>query len=274
MSALTASCPIVKKHLQFFAACLVVAVFYLLASCRTVPVTGRSQFILTSVEQEKALGLSAFKEYKTQYSKSSNATYNAAMNSCAPAIIKATEYTEYDWEYTVFHSKTQNAFCLPGGKIAVYSGLMDLMNNEAELAFVVAHEVGHALARHGGEQSSWEQLQAIGSAAMASNAETASSAAVFQKASQLGVILPFSRKHEYEADRIGMVLMAKAGYKPSAAIEFWSRFTEGSNDSVIEGWMSTHPRDVDRIQAMRANLPEAEAAYEAAARKRGYGMAL
>lgn len=263
-----------KKTVYLFLSCLLMASSAFLSSCRTVPVTGRSQFILTSVEQEKALGLSAFKEYKTKFSKSTNAAYNAAMNSCAPAIIKATEYTEYDWEYTVFNSKTQNAFCLPGGKIAVYSGLMDLMNNEAELAFVVAHEVAHALARHGGEQSSWEQLQSLGSAIVSSQTGSAESATAFQKASELGVMLPFSRKHEYEADRIGMVLMAKAGYKPSAAIEFWSRFTKDSNDSIINGWMSTHPRDVDRIQAMRANLPEAEAAYAAAPRKRGYGMSL
>lgn len=268
------SCYTVKKFICLILSSLLISTSSLLSSCRTVPVTGRSQFILTSVEQEKALGLSAYKQYKSKFSKSTNPTYNAAMNSCASAIVKATEYTEYDWEYTVFNSETQNAFCLPGGKIAVYSGLIDLMNSEAELAFVVAHEVAHALARHGGEQSSWEQLQSLGTQLISTKSGSSESAAVFQKASELGVMLPFSRKHEYEADRIGMVLMAKAGYKPSAAIEFWSRFTEGANSSVIDGWMSTHPRDVDRIQAMRANLPEAEAAYSAATCKRGYGMSL
>lgn len=253
---------------------LAVGAFALLSSCRTVPLTGRSQFILTSIAEEKAQGLTAFKQYKEKFPRSTNSRYNAAMNSCGKAIVKATEYTEFDWEYTVFESKIQNAFCLPGGKIAVYSGLMTLMYNEAELAFVVAHEVAHALARHGGEQSTWEKLQALGTTVMAAKAENAAAAAAFQKATEYGVMLPFSRTHEYEADKMGMLLMAKAGYKPSAAIEFWSRFTEGSDDSVLDGWMSTHPRDVDRIQAMRENLPAAEAEYAKAVDKKGYGMSL
>ena len=134
----------------------------MMTGCRTVPLTGRSQFILTSVETEKSMGLSAFNEYKGKLPRSTNATYNAAMNSCAQALIKATQYREYDWEYTVFQSKTQNAFCLPGGKIAVYTGIMDIMNNEAELAFVVAHEIAHALARHSGEQMAWGAVQSMG----------------------------------------------------------------------------------------------------------------
>lgn len=251
-----------------------VGAFSLLSACRTVPLTGRSQFILTSLSEEKAQGLTAFNQYKQKYPRSTNAQYNAAMNSCGAAVVKATEYPEYDWEYTVFQSKTQNAFCLPGGKIAVYSGLMDLMNNEAELAFVVSHEVAHALARHSSEQSAWDTLQTLGSAVAASRAESATAGAAFEKATELGVMLPFSRKHEYEADQMGMLLMAKAGYNPRAAIEFWSRFTEGSNDSVLSGWMSTHPRDTDRIQAMRENLPAAEAEYAKASVKRGYGMSL
>ena len=244
-------------------------------ACRTVPLTGRTQFILSSLNQEKAAGLTTYNQYKSKFSRSQNAAYNKAMNSCSQAIVKATAYNEYDWEYTVFESKTQNAFCLPGGKIAVYSGLIDLMNNEAELAFVVAHEIAHALARHSGERSSWNQLKSVGAAILKSRTDSAAAESAYQKIAQVGVILPFSRKHEYEADKMGMLLMAKAGYKPSAAIEFWSRFTQGSaNDNVISGWMSTHPRDTDRINAMRSNLAEAEAAYAAAPNKKGYGMSI
>ncbi len=264
----------VKKSFYFLALCLLAAVSAGLSSCRTVPLTGRSQFILTSLEEEKSMGLTAYKQYKAKFGTSSNTTYNAALRSCGAAIVKATEYTAYDWEYTVFQSSTQNAFCLPGGKIAVYSGLMDLMKNEAELAFVVSHEVAHALARHSGEQASWEKLQSLGSSILASNAESTAAASAYQKATELGVMLPFSRKHEYEADKIGMILMAKAGYKPSAAIEFWSRFTKGSNAGFLDGWMSTHPCDDDRIAAMRANLPEAEAAYAKASSRKEYGMSL
>lgn len=261
------------KKLHLSLGCLAIATLSLLASCRTVPITGRSQFILTSLANEKATGLAAFTEYKKKYPRSTNSKYNAALTSCATAIIKATEYTGYDWEYTVFQSAEQNAFCLPGGKVAVYSGLIDLMNNEAELAFVVAHEIAHAVARHGGERTSWGTLQKFGSMAVSKKGKSATD--IYQKATQLGVILPFSRSNEYEADKIGMILMAKAGYNPDAAIGFWSRFTNGGqNESLLNGLMSTHPRDGDRIQAMRNNLPEARAAYAKAIKKRGYGMAL
>ena len=246
----------------------------MLSACRTIPLTGRTQFILTSVSEEKAIGLTEFGKYKEYYPISSNSRYNAAMKSCSAAVIKATEDKDYDWEYVVFQSKTQNAFCLPGGKIAVYSGLLDLMNNEAELAFVVAHEVAHALARHGSERSSWAALQKLGASVVASQTDSALAGAAFEKVSDLGVILPFSRADEYEADKIGMILMAKAGYNPSAAIEFWTRFTEDSSESVLDGWMSTHPRDSERIQALKANLTEAEAAYAACPQRKGNGMLL
>ena len=259
------------KYLTYVAICFMAVSSGFLSSCRTVPLTGRSQFILTSLIEEKNMGLTAFKEYQNKYPRSTNANYNAVMKSCATSIIKATEYTEYDWEYTVFESKTQNAFCLPGGKIAVYTGLLDLMRNEAELSFVVAHEVAHALARHSGEQMSWESIQSIGAKAVEARG---GNGAVFEKASDLGVMLPFSRKHEYEADRMGMLLMAKAGYDPQAAIDFWSRFTAGSTSSFLDGWMSTHPADDDRIEAMRQVLPEAKAEYAKAASRKGTGMSL
>lgn len=259
------------KHILFIGAVSLLAV---LAACRTVPMTGRSQFVVASVEQEKEQGLTAFNQYKRQYKRSTNARYNAAMNSCAPAIVKATGNSEYDWEYTVFESSTQNAFCLPGGKIAVYSGLMGLMKNEAELAFVVSHEIAHALARHGSEQSSWKKLQSLGAALISANSGNSSAASAFEKGTQLGVILPYSRTHEYEADQMGLMLMAQAGYNPSAAIEFWSRFTAGADESALNGWMSTHPRDVDRIAAMRKHLPAAQAVYAKSVNKKGYGMAL
>lgn len=242
----------------------------MMTGCRTVPLTGRSQFILTSVETEKAMGMSAFNEYKSKLPRSVNATYNAAMGNCARALIKATQYKEYDWEYTVFQSKTQNAFCLPGGKIAVYTGIMDIMNNEAELAFVVAHEIAHALARHSGEQMAWGAVQSMGVSVL----KESGYGSAFESASEYGVMLPFSRKHEYEADQMGLLLMAKAGYNPRAAIEFWSRFTAGSASSSLNGWMSTHPADADRIQAMRQHLPAAEAEYARATSKKGYGMSI
>lgn len=243
-----------------------------LDGCRTVPVTGRSQFMFSSDANEQALGLQAFREYKAKYKRSSNATYNAALSRCGRNITAVVPNEGYAWEFIVFDSKEQNAFCLPGGKIAMYSGIMDLMRNEAELAFVVSHEIAHAIARHYGERQSWSNALKWGGAILAASTDTSS--AVYSGVSQYGVLLPFSRSNEYEADKIGMILMAKAGYNPEAAIEFWSRFTEGSNEGALSGLMSTHPRDTDRIEAMRKVLPSARAEYLRSTAKRGYGASL
>lgn len=243
-----------------------------LDSCRTVPITGRSQFILSSDSNEQALGLQAFKQYKSQYNRSSNAAYNAALSRVGRNVTAVTPDEGYSWEFIVFDSKEQNAFCLPGGKIAMYSGIMDLMRNEAELAFVTSHEIAHAIARHYGERQSWTNAVKLGSAALAASTDT--SAETYEALSKYAVILPFSRSDEYEADKIGLILMARAGYNPDAAVEFWSRFTEGSNTSYLSGLMSTHPRDAERIAAMREVLPIARAEYAKCATKRGYGASL
>lgn len=251
--------------------CLAVAVLSMLASCRSVPYTGRTQLMLTPVSYEQKLGLSSYKEYKEENKLSANAEYNAAIKRCGDAIVSVAGQEDFEWEFVLFDSKTQNAFCLPGGKVAVYSGIMDLMQNEAELAFVLSHEIAHAIARHGGERMSWGYLKTAGGSLISAATGSSAAGTLFSKSTEYGVMLPFSRGNEYEADRIGMLLMAKAGYQPQAAIQFWARFTEGSEQSALDGMMSTHPRDEDRINAMKENLPEAEAAYAAAAVRRGSG---
>lgn len=261
-------------HMKYLTRSLMVLLLAVLACCRTVPHTGRTQLMLTTSSEENAMGLQAFNEYKQKFNRSSNATYNRALASCGKALVDVAGDNSFAWEFTVFDSKTQNAFCLPGGKVAVYSGLMDLMRNEAELSFVVAHEVAHALARHSGERISWGYLQTLGGNLLSSAYQNEYLDAAYKKGTDIGVMLPFSRSDEYEADKIGMMLMAQAGYNPNAAIEFWNRFVGDSTESVLDGLMSTHPRDADRIEAMKANLPEAEKAYAAAKTKRGYGMSL
>lgn len=125
----------------------------LLAGCRSVPMTERSQLMLSSEESENAQGVSAYGEYKAKYKVSSNAEYTAALQRCGEAIKKVAERDDFNWEFVLFDSPIENAFCLPGGKVAFYSGIVDKMNNEAEMAFVMAHEIAHAIARHGGEGS-------------------------------------------------------------------------------------------------------------------------
>ncbi len=244
---------------------------FLCPACRSVPITDRTQLMLSSSSYENEMGATAFGEYKQQYKRSTDAKYNAVLERCGAAIQKAAGQSDFDWEFIVFDTPTQNAFCLPGGKVAVYSGIMDLMKNEAELACIVAHEAAHAIARHGGERSSWAQLQTLGAIgiALGFNNETLNN--IYGTGTQLGVMLPFSRENEYEADLIGLILMAKAGYDPQAAIHFWERFSQGKTPTWTEKISSTHPCDADRIQNFRSNMSRAEEVYKAAAVKRGFG---
>lgn len=263
------------KHYTKLIACAAIALCCtFLESCRTVPITGRSQFIMSSPTEENALGLQAFTQEKQQYGQSSNATYNAVLNNCASALIAVAEEPSFQWQVAVLNSKEQNAFCAPGGKIGVYSGIMDIMNNEAELAFVVAHEIGHAIARHYGERTAWGSLIETGGEIIKSINPESTAASIYGPATKLGITLPFSRRNEYEADEIGLILMARAGYNPNAAIEFWSRFSDGSSAASLNplsGLMRTHPKDADRINAMREVLPRALEEYAKAPVKRGYG---
>lgn len=243
-----------------------------LCSCRSVPVTGRSQFLLTTESYENSLGAESYEEYKKEYPRSKNAEYNAALERCGNAIKAVAGMDDFDWEFTVLDSEIQNAFCLPGGKVAVYSGIMDGMDNEAELAFVVGHEIGHAIARHGGERMSRSIIQSVGAVLVSAafNSETVD--AIYGTTTEVGVMLPYSRSNESEADIIGLVLMARAGYDPSASYTFWRRFTNNAEgSSKLEAILSTHPCDSDRIRAMEENEPMAREEYNQAKTKYGFG---
>lgn len=263
----------------FFSRSFVVSLFLLavcgaLSGCRSVPITDRTQLLLTSSSYENELGAEAFTEYKQKLPRSNNARYNEALNRVGNSVRQVAPPNDFQWEFTVLESPTENAFCLPGGKVAVYSGLLKVMKNEAELAAVVAHEIGHAIARHGGERMSWAQLQALGALGLAIGLENETANGVYGTGTELGVMLPFSRSNEYEADRIGLVLMARAGYNPQAAIQFWTRFSRGKQASFLDTLTSTHPCDADRIAELQTHMPEAEADYRKAAAKKNYGITL
>ena len=244
------------------------------AGCRSVPITDRTQFLLTSSEYENELGVSAYEEYKQQYPVSDNARYNQALNRCGNAIAAVAGENDFEWQFTVLESEEQNAFCLPGGKVAVYTGLLELMNNEAELAFVVGHEIGHAIARHGGERMSWGYLQSLGGQLVSEKWHNEVVDGIYGTGTQLGVMLPFSRSNESEADYIGLILMSRAGYDPHASVEFWTRFSQDAESGKLVNLMSTHPCDSERIRAMQENMAAAEAVYNQAADRKGYGMSL
>ena len=253
-----------------YAFCLLGTLLILGSGCRTVPFTGRHQLILTTEAYENSLGVEAYGQYKEHYSVCKNTQYNAVLDRVGNALKKVAEQNDYEWEFVVLEAKVANAFCLPGGKVAVYSGIMDIMNNEAELACVVGHEIGHALARHGGERMSWGYLRTFGTLGLIFVDTDAS--VIFGVGSQLGVMLPFSRKNESEADYIGLMLMAKAGYNPKAAIHFWKRF--GNHDSAVQAFFSTHPRGEKRIADLERALPEAMELYRRAPNQRDFGEKL
>ena len=236
-----------------------VRLFFLIAicfaGCRSVPVTERTQLMLSSSAQEKEAGAKAYAEYKAKYKRSGNAAYNEALANCGKAIADAADADDFEWEFVVLETPVRNAFCLPGGKVVVYSGMMDEMRNEAELAFIVAHEVGHAVARHYGERTSRQFLESW--CGLFPAEDDASDAELV-------------RDFEFEADRIGMTLMAKAGYDPSAAVQFWRRFSE-SPAGKAGSLMNTHPHDSDRIAAMEDIQEQARNEYAVSREKTGFG---
>lgn len=245
----------------------------MMLGCHTVPVTERTQLMLSTESSENALGVSAYDEYRSKYRISSNAEYTAALQRCGNAIRKVANRDDFEWEFVLFDSPIKNAFCLPGGKVAFYSGIVDKMDNEAEMAFVMAHEIAHAIARHGGERISWGYIQSLGGILVSLGLQNSTVNGVYGIGSELGVMLPFSRRDESEADYIGMLLMARAGYDPRASVAFWRRFSsESAASTVLDDLMSTHPCDEDRIAAMEEHLEAALEEYRKAANKREYGV--
>ena len=254
--------------------CLGVMAAATIVGCRTVPITERSQLMLSSEATENVRGVLAYAEYKAKYRVSSNAEYTAALRRCGEAIKKVAGRDDFDWEFTLFDSPIKNACCLPGGKVVFFSGLVDKMNNEAEMAFVMAHEVAHAIARHGGERISWGRVVSLGGVLVELGIQNDRVTSIYGTGSQLGVVLPFSRENEAEADYIGLMLMARAGYNPLAAAAFWKRFAAGSAAStILDDLASTHPCDEDRIIAMEMNLDAALDEYRKAPNRREYGAA-
>lgn len=245
--------------------------------CRSAPYTGRSQLIFVPEQQEVTMGQSAFAEVLSKEPLSQNTRFQQIVERVGMRIAGVTGRADYRWETKVVASQTQNAFCLPGGKIVVYEGILPVCQNEAGLAVVMSHEVAHVLARHGGERMS--QAAAVNGAQtvvgfVMRNQEQVSRDIVMKAyglGSQYGVILPYSRKHELEADQIGIALMAQAGYDPSEAPRFWHRFAAASQGAKPAEFMSTHPSDERRAADLEKQLPQALQTYSASPIRIGLG---
>lgn len=246
----------------------------ILSGCGAVPVTGRKQILLVSDQEIFQAGLVQYNEYLNGATVSSNASATAMVKRVGSKLAAATEtylrsvglqseISNFAWEFNLVKDTQVNAFCMPGGKIVVYEGLLTVAKTEEELAVVLGHEIAHAVAKHSNERMSQEILAQYGMSIL-SNVLSDKSAAVrntattvFGLGAQVGVMLPYSRKHEYEADYMGIVFMEMAGYDSQAAVTFWQRMSSLGSGRSLE-LLSTHPSDAKRIANLQNKIPEAK----------------
>lgn len=244
------------------------AVALLALACATTP-TGRKQLLLVPDDQMDSMGEAAFQQMLQEEPIERDPATNRFVRCVAGALTAQVE-SDQDWQVVVFAAPdVVNAFALPGGKIGVYTGLLSVAETQDQLAAVVGHEIAHVLARHGGERVSQQLALGVGLEAVSAAMGNAQSRAVVMGAlglgSQVGILLPYSRKHESEADELGQILMAKAGFDPRASVTLWKRMAEAGGDQPPE-FMSTHPAHETRIKRLSRNMDDALAIYREARR--------
>ncbi|MFQ5481708.1 MAG: M48 family metallopeptidase, partial [Nitrospinaceae bacterium] len=246
-----------------------------LPGCTTTPVSGRQALILVPFSQEMALGRQAFAEVLKKEKESEDAKLRDIVERVGRRIAAVSEMPQLPWEFKLIESKQQNAFALPGGKTAVYTGILPVCANEAGLAAVIGHEVAHVIARHGAQRMSQNLLIGVGMTAAAVSLSKSDQRGAILGAlglgATLGLTLPFSRGMEAEADEIGLIYMARAGYDPMEAERFWSRFAKIKQGPKPPEFLSTHPADSTRINRIRQFLPRARAVYQRNPNKFGLG---
>jgi len=256
-----------------FVAAVLAVVLY---GCATVPETGRSQLILVDAGQVAQMSLTEFEKIKQSTTISKNAEENAQVRRVGLRIAAVAPVPNAKWEFVVFDKPdVLNAFALPGGKVGVYSGLFKITQSDAGLATVLAHEIGHVVARHGAERVSEGLLVQLGGAVLAEATKTRPDAtqqviqAAYGIGSNIGLVLPHSRQQESEADHLGLIYMARAGYDPHEAVEFWKRFSaynkQHGGGRPLE-FLSTHPLDERRIAQLQELLPQVLPDYQKAKR--------
>ncbi|MBP1616378.1 MAG: peptidase Ste24p [Bacteroidetes bacterium] len=262
-----------KKMILGMGACL------LLTACGSVPITGRKQMLLVSDSEVLNLSLQQYSDFKKTAPVSTDKTNTALVEKVGKKIASAVEtymsqaglssqLSGYSWEFNLIKSTDVNAFCMPGGKIVVYEGILPVTQTETGLAVVLGHEVAHAIAKHANERMSQQLLTQYGGTALGTVLQNSSATTqtmantLYGIGSQYGVALPHSRKQELEADKLGLIFMAMAGYEPNQAVGFWQRMAQSSNSKVSE-FMSTHPSDETRIAKVQQELPEALKYYKA-----------
>ncbi len=250
------------KKSFFYKAVLTVFILTFLNSCaNNAPITNRTQIIMMSQSKELALGE---KSYKETLSKSKLSTNRADVNrvrQIGQKIASVVNRDDYKWEFNLVEDKAKNAFCLPGGKVVVYTGILDVAKTDSQLATVMSHEIAHALARHGAERVSMgmvsNTLSSIGNVIL--EATNPQYVKIFNKAygvsSQYGLMMPYGRMQESEADEIGIYLMRDAGYNINEALDFWENMSKGAKKQK-SSFLSTHPSSKDRIKNITRVIKE------------------
>jgi predicted Zn-dependent protease len=257
-----------------------IGLLLLLSACATVPLTGRQGLQLVSDSELLSLSNEEYAKVLKESKLSNDPEKVAMVKRVGERIAKASEeflkdsgmesdVKNYKWEFNLIEDdKTVNAWCMPGGKVAVYTGILPVTQDETGLAVVMGHEIAHAVAKHGNERMSEALLVQLGGTALSAalTKQPALTSQIFMgvygAAANVGVLLPYSRTHEKEADRIGLVLMAKAGYDPRVAVPFWQRMNKEGGSRPPE-FLSTHPAPETRIKEIEADMPEAMRYYKA-----------
>jgi predicted Zn-dependent protease len=239
-------------------------IFVALVGCQTSP-TGRSQLVIVPADQLDAMGVQAFEEMRAKLTVDTDPAINSYVRCVATAITDEVSDKRTKWEVVVFKDDNPNAFALPGGKMGVYSGMLKVAENQNQLASVLGHEVGHVLAQHGNERMSQQQVTSVVLAAGSVYLDPVSMQALGLGA-QVGILLPYSRTHESEADVIGLDLMAKAGFDPRQSVQLWKNMEKAGGGAPPE-FLSTHPAGTTRIDNLLSHMAAALATYNAARAK-------
>lgn len=251
---------------------------FLLLSCATVPLTGRRQLDLIPASSMLSMSFQQYDEFLKNNKLSDNRQQTAMVKSVGQKIQHAVErymaennlsnrLEGYKWEFNLVESPEVNAWCMPGGKVVVYTGILPITQNEGGLAVVMGHEIAHAVAEHGTERMSQGLLTELGgmalSAALDKKPEQTKQLwmTAFGVGTQVGVLLPYSRLHESEADHLGLIFMAMAGYDPNLAVGFWERMASQGSAKPPE-FLSTHPSNETRIKKIKSEIPEAMKYYK------------
>ena len=261
-----------RRHIKW-APILLAAIFfayqYFSSEKFVNPETGRKSHVGLSTQEEKALGLQSYQQILTQSPVVNTGPEHDLVERVARRLVAATGTAgnDFDWRVSVVNSQQVNAFCLPGGKMVVFTGILPVANNEASLATVLGHEMAHATSRHGAQrvfQQNLTQTAMVGLAGSLSDMDYEKQRAVMGAlgaGAQYGVLMPFSRNHESEADHIGLLYMARAGFDPRESLNFWQRMEEMSQNQPPE-FMSDHPSHGTRIQQLKGWMPEALEEYQ------------